>query len=310
MHMGKLKYSFNILKESFKKFGADNITTKAAALSYYTIFSLPPMLLVVLWVGSKLYKKGKIETYIYTEIGDLVGQSAATQIDSTVDKMSLIEPTIFATVIGITGIVFTATTVFVTMQNSLNEIFMVRAKAKSGIKLLRMIKDRVLSFALILTIAFILLVSLALNALISAFRSNLEVYIGQVSTMLTMIISFILPLIIIGGLFMLIFRVLPDAHIKWKYCITGGIITALLFETGKYLIGIYIGQSNLNDMYETAGSLMVLLVWVYFASAIFYFGAIVTYNIAKKENGFVKAQDYATKIEKKEVEKGRKVDGI
>jgi membrane protein len=268
------------------------------------------VLLVVIWVTARFGNQQRVKSYIYDEIGSLIGQGAATQIDATVQKLALEQPTVFAAIVGIGGIIFVSTTVFITLQNGLNRVFKVKPKATGRVKVLAMLKNRILSFALILTFAFILLISLTVNALISAFLTNLEIFLGQFSTIMAAIISYVFPLIIISILISLIFRFLPDVRLRWRHCFQGGMLTAFLFETGKYLIGFYIGQSNFTEWYDSASSLMIMMVWVYYASAIFLLGATITYIVALKENGHVTSQDYAVKVEEVEKEKGKQVEGM
>lgn len=308
--METLKRFLLIIKDSVMQFSSQGMFSQAAALSYYTIFSLPPMLLVVLWVTSKIGNQQRVKSYIYDEIGSLVGQGAATQLDATVQKLVLEEPSVFAAIVGIGGIIFVSTTVFITLQNSLNKVFKVKAKVKGRVKVISMLKNRILSFALILTFAFVLIISLTVNALMSAFLTNLEIFLGQFSTIMAVILTYLFPLIIISILFTLIFRFLPDVRLRWKHCFLGGLLTAFLFETGKYLIGLYIGQSNFTEWYESASSLMILMVWVYYASVIFLLGATITYIVALKDNGHVTSQDYAVKVEQVEKERGKQVEGM
>lgn len=295
-----LNFFFTILKESITKFLEDDLMTQAAALAYYTIFSLPPMLLIILFTATRFYDEITVKAAIFGEIEELIGHSSAEQLALTIDKLGFYDSSFWAASVGIGTLIFTSTTVFVTMQNALNQTFKVKAKPK-GYGILKMIKDRVLSFSILIGIAFILLVSLTINALISTFSNYLENAIGGLSMTLTAITSLILPLIIITFLFAMIFKYLPDAKVKWKDTWAGAFFTAICFTIGKYLIGFYIGNSQTANLYEAAGSIMVIMVWVFFASIIFLFGAVFTFVYAKFMSGGIRPADYAVKVIQKEV---------
>lgn len=299
--LSSLSFLFTILKQSISKFIEDDLMTHAAALAYYTIFSLPPMLLIISVTATQFYEEARVKKAIFGEIENLVGANSAQQLADTIDRLGVYDTTSWAAIVGIGTLLFTSTTVFVTMQNSLNSIFNVKTKPE-GMGFLKLIRDRFLSFSLLIGIAFILLVSLTVNALINSFSEYLEGYIGAFSTTITAIVSLILPLVIVTFLFAMIFKYLPDAKLKWKDTWVGAIFTAIAFTVGKFAIGFYIGNSQTANLYDAAGSVMVILVWVFFASNIFLFGAVFTYIYTKNLSGVVKPTDYAVKVVTKEVE--------
>lgn len=295
-----LSFYWNILKKTVTKFLEDDVMTHAAALAYYTVLSLAPMLLVIIFTATQFYSKEQVEATLFGEISLLVGQEAASEISTALDNFQVFSPSIWATVLGIGILVFTATTVFITMQNALNKIFHVKPKP-AGMGILKLIKDRFLSFSILIGIAFIMLVSLSVNAVISAFSKRLEELLGGVSLVLTEITALILPLVIITILFAMIFKILPDARMAWRDTWIGAGVTAVLFTIGRYLIGIYIGNSNVADLYDTAGSIMVVMVWVFYASIIVLFGAVFTYVYADAMSSGIKPSDYAVRVVQKEV---------
>ena len=295
-----LSFYWNITKKTVAKFFEDDIFTHAAALAYYTALSLAPMLLVIIYTATQFYSKAEVENALYGEIGKLVGTDAAIEISKALENFEVFSPSIWATILGVGLLVFTATTVFITMQNALNKIFKVKPKAV-GLGILKLIRDRLLSFSVLVGIAFIMLVSLSVNAVITALSERLENVIGGVSLLLTQIASFILPLLIITLLFAMIFKFLPDAKVDWRDTWIGAGVTAVLFSIGRYLIGFYIGNSNVAGLYDTAGSIMVIMVWVFYASLIVLFGAVFTYVYADSMNSGIKPSDYAVRVEVKEV---------
>lgn len=290
-----LQFYWNVLKKSFSKFSKDDIFTHAAALAYYTIFSLPPMLLIILYTVTFFYDEVQVQEAIFTEIAALVGTEGAQQLLQTIEKLQIFRPNWWATVLGIGILTFTSTTVFVTMQSTLNKIFRVEVKPQ-GFGILKMIRDRILSFTLLIGLGFILLVSLTVNALISAFAKYLETSIGSVSLVFSLLTSIVLPFLIITILFATIFKLLPDVNLKWRDTWFGAILTSVLFNIGKHLISFYIGNSNIVGLYDAAGSVMVIMVWVFYASLIFMFGAVFTYVRMQSFGDQVKPSDYAVKI--------------
>lgn len=296
------KFYWNVLKGTFGKFSENDVLTQSAALSYYTIFSLPPMLLVILKTTTQFYSEAEIKETIFGEIGGLVGRDGAQALMGSLDKLNVFQPTWWATMIGIGVLIFTATTVFVTMQNALNLIFEVKPSDHAkGWGILKMLRDRVISFTLIVSMAFILLVSLVVDALIAALSQYLDERWGYLSTTMVMVTSILLPLAITTLLFAMLFKFLPDAKLAWKDTWFGALVTAGLFSLGKYLIGFYIGSSSAASVYEAAGSVLVVMLWIYYASAIFLFGATFTFVRAKLLNGRVKPEDYAVRVKQTEI---------
>ena len=183
------------------------------------------------------------------------------------------------------------------------------AEHTKGFGILKMLRDRAISFALLVSMAFILLVSLVVDALVTTFGKYLSDLVGDVSAMTVLITSILLPLAIITLLFALMFKFLPDAKLAWRDTWFGALVTALLFSFGKFLIGFYIGNSSAASLYDAAGSILVVMLWVYYASAILLFGATFTFVRAKKLNGRVKPTDYAEHVIPTEIkmEKGADV---
>ncbi|MFK7806752.1 MAG: YihY/virulence factor BrkB family protein [Saprospiraceae bacterium] len=297
-----IKFYKEVLIKSLSKFSNDDIFTHAAALSYYTIFSLPPMLLIIISTTTWFYDEKAVKESIFNQIGELVGEDGAQQLLQTIERLNVFEPTLWATVLGGVVLIFTATSVFVTMQNALNRIFKVKPKPSSGWGILKMVKDRVLSFTLVIGVAFILLASLVVNALLEAFGKYLQELFGSVSLLMTFLTSILLPFVIITLMFAMIFKFLPDARLKWKDTWFGAILTSVLFVIGKYLISFYIGNSNVAGLYDAAGSVMVIMVWVFYAAIIVLYGAVFTFSYIKEKGERMPPQDFAVKVEIKEIE--------
>lgn len=297
-----IKNFWQFMRDAIAKFTGDDAFTWAAAISYYTIFSLPPMLLVILYTTTLFYDEQSIRETIFGQIGSLIGQKGATQISQTVDSMGVFKEEWWASAIGIGGMLLTSTTVFITLQNALNHIFRVQPKPNS-VGWIKMIRDRLLSFSVVLGIAFILVVSLVIDAMISAFGDMLAYRFPDISLVLVGLASIIIPLIIITILFALLFKYLPDISITWGHTWRGAVITAILFALGKNAIGYYIGQSKTATLYDAAGSILVLMLWVFYASLIFLFGAVVTaVYVEQHSSQGIEPADYAVKVEEKKIE--------
>ena len=271
-------FYWEVLRESIAKFIGEDMPAQSAALAFYMIFSLPSILFIVLWTAARFYREVAVREAVFTEIGALVGQEGTQQLMSTLEKLDIQEPTWWATVVGIGILLFTATTVLVTMHNTLNRIFEVNAAATDGLGIWKMVCDRFVSFSLVVTIAFILLVSLVVDAMITALGMFVVKWAGEWATFMVKFDSMLLDVGATTTLFALFFRYLPDAKLTWKDTWFGAFVTAGLFTGGKYLIGIIIGNSTAADLYDAAGSVLVLMLWVYYASAIFLFGATFTFT--------------------------------
>lgn len=293
-------FFWDVLTRACEKFQKDNVFVSAAALSYYTIFSLPPMLLVILFTTTLFYDPDTVRQTIFGELADVIGKESAVELAKTVSMIGLFEGKWWSTLISISALIFTSTTVFVTIQDTLNKMFMVKPKPDIG--WWKMLRDRMVSFALLLGIAFILIVSLTVNVLVMGFNKLLVDFLPGISVVFIAVTTFILPFLIIAGLFTLILKYLPDVRLPWKSVRTGGLFTTILFFIGMYFIEFYIRNSDTANLYQAAGSVMVIMVWVFYASVIFLFGAAFTFSYNEKSGHGMPAEDYAVKIINQEVE--------
>lgn len=274
------KNIWHVLKLSGKDFVNNNVSKLSAALAYYTIFSLPGMLMIVITLGSFFYGKEAIEGTVQHQISGFVGDKAALQIQELVRNAAISNENTLAAIVGIATLVYGATKMFSEIQNSLNLIWNLKAKPKRG--WVKMIINRLLSFSMVLCIGFLLLVSLVINGIVAMFSSRLAVYFPQVTISVVYVFNLILTFIITVALFTLIFKVLPDAMIRWRDVLVGAIATALLFMIGKFVIGLYMGKSDVASTYGAAGSIIVILLWIYYCAIILYFGAAFTKQYAQK----------------------------
>ena len=271
----------DVLKAAISRFVDADMPTQSAALAYYMVFSLPPMLLIVFWTGELLYKEVEIREAVFAEIGVLVGEDGARQLMGTIEGLNIEQPTLLATLVGIAVLLFTASTTLVTIQNALNRLFEVPPADTMGKGIYQLIRHRLVSFAILIIISFILSVSLVLDAAISAFDLSLAAWLGQFSHTMVVIDSLLVELLTMTLLFALMFRYLPDVRLKWRDTWIGALLTAALFSFGEYLIGYLIGSNEIATLYDAAGSILVLMLWVFYAAAILFLGASFTFSRAK-----------------------------
>ncbi len=299
------KRSGKVLMATFNGFLDDRGLKLSAALAYYTVFALAPLLMLVISLISTFLGKDAIQNNIYPQIKSYVGSSAALQIQEMIKSISLSGKTTIAIVTSIITLVIGATSIFMEIQDSLNIIWRVKAKPKKG--WLKMLTNRLVSFSMIISLGFLLLVSLIINAIVLALSSRITRYFPEVTIQLFNLINIGITFIVIAVLFGIIFKFLPDVKIAWRDVRTGAFFTSLLFMLGKYLIGIYIQTTGTGSTYGAAGSLIVILVWIYYTSAILYFGAEFTRVYAEDYGHKIEPAEYAVHIEQKEVEREVKV---
>ncbi|MGF6845793.1 membrane protein [Chitinophaga sp. W3I9] len=298
----KLKIIWQVLKQSGIDFIDDKVMKLSAALAYYTIFSVAPMLIIIIFLCDLFLGRDAIEGNIYGQIRGLVGNDAAIQIQSMIKNASLSGDMSWATMVGFITLIIGATGVFAEIQDSINFIWRLKSKPKKN-GLLRMILNRLLSFSLVVSLGFILLVSLAINGLVELFSALVvNLLPGKLTSgILFSLADFVVPFVVIATLFAIIFKVLPDARIKWKDVRVGAIATAILFMIGKFAIGYYLGASRVGSTYGAAGSIVIILLWVYYSAAILYFGAVFTRNYVQYFGAQIYPNDYAVWIKQIEI---------
>ena len=296
-----MRTAFRILKDTFHSFLDDRALKFSASLSYYTIFSLAPLLLLMISLASVFFGRDAIQGQVFGEINGLIGNEAAAQIQDIIKNMELSGKTTLAVIIGGITLLIGATSVFGEIQDSINIIWKVKAKPKRS--WLKWLTDRLLSSSLIVGLGFLLIVSLMVNGVMLALSEWLKNYFPDVTLIIFQIGNLLLSFIVIMSLFAVIFKVLPDAKIAWKDVRNGAFFTACLFMLGRFLIGLYINYSGTGTAYGAAGSLIIILVWVYYTAAILYFGAEFTKVYAEYVGARIEPADYAVYVEQMEKEK-------
>ena len=294
----KFKDYLGLIKEAGGEFIDDDATKLSASLAYYTIFSIGPMLLVVITILGFFYKKDTITNHIFDQMTGLMGRSGTEQLRVMLNGISQQNNTTLFGIIGVGVLIFGATGIFTEIQGSINYIWSIKAKPKRG--WLKYLADRLLSFSLIVGIGFLMLVTLLVNVIIDAFTGRLQRYLGAADTILVKGTNLILLFSIVTFLFAVIYKVLPDATIRWKDAFTGAVFTAVFFLIGKSLIGYYLSSSTSVNSYGAAASLILLLSWVYYSAIILYFGAEFTKVYAMKFGKGISVYKTAVYIIKRE----------
>lgn len=295
---------WKVLKESFKSFSQHKITKLSASLAYYTIFSLGPLMIVILFLAGIFFGRDAVEGSVFTQMRSFVGADAALQIQEIIKNVSIGGKSHFAAIIGVVTLLIGTTTMFAEMQDSINTIWGLKASPKAGF--VKLLKDRLLSFGVVASLGFLLLVSLGVSAIIESLNQKISLMFPGIAVSLLYVVNILVTFGIITSLFMIIFKVLPDANIKWKDVLSGAIATAILFMIGKFAISFYISKSNVGSTYGTAGSLIILIVWIYFSAIILYFGAAFTRAYAMEFGGSIHPNEYAIISKTVDVEAGKK----
>jgi membrane protein len=298
--MNKIKFTFSLIKDSFNEFMNDNGLKLSAALSYYTVFSLAPMLLVIISVVSFFYGREAFTGELFGQISGLVGKDAAAQLQEIIKNAEISNKSTVAATVGVVTLLIGATGVFAEIQDSINYIWSIKSKPKKS--WLAYLKNRLLSFSVILTLGFLLIVSLGVNTAVDLLSSRLERYFSEVSVVIFSVVNIALVLVILTALFTAIFKVLPDGHVRWKECLVGASFTAVMFAIGKSAISWYLGSQDLGAAYGASASIVILLTWVYYSSIILYFGAEFTKVYAKSDGEDISPNEHAVLVSRQEVE--------
>ena len=275
----RIKSIFSLIKEAFSEWQEDKASLLAAALAYYTVFSITPLLVIAISIAGAVFGQEAAQGEIVGQINQLVGQQGAEAIETALANADRPELSSAASIISIIILFVGASGVFAQLQEALNTVWNVKAKPNAGIW--GFIRKRLLSFGMVLAIGFLLLVSLVLSAMLSGI-GKLEINLLPGFTFLWQIVNFIASFVFISLLFAFIYKFLPDAKIRWKDVTVGAIVTAFLFTIGKFLIGLYLGSGSLGSAYGAAGSLIVFLAWVFYSAQILLFGAELTQVYARK----------------------------
>ncbi len=289
-----LSNTWSFMKDMYAEWQADGCFQLAASLSYYTVFSLAPMIAVAIAVASYFFGREAVTGELYTQIKGLMGPEGAAGIQTMVESAYKEKQGFLATVIGLVTLLLSATAAFTALQDALNKIYKVEADTKRGI--VAVVINRLLSFAMVVGIGFLLMVSLIIDVLLSALEGYIQRVLADYSVYFIRAIQIGISFAIITLLFAMVFKFLPDVKIKWSRIWKGAILTAALFTVGKSLIGFYLGQSNLASTYGAAASVVIVLLWVNYSSWILFIGAEYIYVYVRRRGEEIEPSHYAKKI--------------
>ncbi len=286
---------------AFKGFGDHKLTKLSGSLAYSTVFSMGPLLIVLISICSLVWGQQAAAGKIYGQLASLTGAVTAEQLQNLIKNATLNGKSNFALIAGLVTLFIGATAVFSEIQDSINSIWGLKSKPKKG--WLKMLQNRFLSFSIVVVLGFLLLISLTVTSLIDGFADSFKQHFHAGALVVFYIINNLLTLIIATVIFAVIFKVLPDGLIRWKDIFAGALFTAIFFMVGKFVISLYISKSNIGSTYGAAGSLIVLLLWIYYSSLILYSGAEITRAYAEVYGAKVKPKDYAVSTRIVELEK-------
>jgi membrane protein len=297
----KLKAGWELLKLTFTEWTNDNAFELSAALAFYTIFSIAPVLLIAVGVASFFLAPETATTRIVDEMQKLVGAQGANAVRQVIESSRGFGKGLWAVSVGIVTLIMGATAVFGELQSALNRIWDVEAKPDRGV-IMSLIVDRLRSFLIAVCVGFLLLVSLVISAVISGLQHYMNNWLPGVPWV-WQTANVVTSFLVVAALFAMIYKFLPDVVISWKDVWIGAAVTALLFSAGKYLIGIYLGRTATTSAFGAAGSLVVLLFWVYYSALISFLGAEFTQVYARRYGPGIRPKEHAVRV-------GRKSDSI
>lgn len=297
----KLKDLPSLIVETYKAWDAANPWRLSAVVAYYAVLSLPGLLIIIINIVGAVWGQEIVQGQLTNEISSALGSDAAASIETMISETLDKDKNLIATIIGIGTLLFGATGAFYQLKLSLNEIWDVAPNPNAS--WWKLVTDRARSFAFILVIGFLLLISFMVTAGIAALNEYIRKMLPDVLLYLAYFLDFIISIGIITVLFALMFRYLPDIKIKWKTVWKGALITAVLFVIGKSLLGYYFGEANPGSTYGAAGTIVLILLWVSYSCLILFFGAEFTYVYAKKYSIIVHPSDLAQKNEPKKTNK-------
>jgi len=291
-HFQKL---LRVIKTASTKWFDKDPFHESAVIAYYAIFALPGLLVILMTLGGYFFGSEAVNNQVASQFSSTMGAETANQIQDIIIQASRLRNSVIATIIGLITILIGATGVFAEFQNSLNTIWEVKLDTrKSGIW--QVIRVRLFSFGLIISIAFLLIVSLLVSSLIAAFGNWLSSHFTDSFLLQIQILNYVISLFTLTIMFALMFKILPDAKIKWKHVWIGSFVTAILFELGKFVLGFYFGNAHPGTGYGAAGSVILIMLWVSYSSMIVFFGAEFTHAYANMFSGKVAPSEIAKVI--------------
>jgi membrane protein len=293
-----LKNFGSLLKRTFKQWSARDPFTDSAAIAYYTIFSLPGLLVIIVNLAGYFFGTDAVTSSVTGQIQGMIGESTASDVENILSKAGESSGTTIASILSVATLLFGATGVFYQVQQTLNKIWEVKPKPKQ--KILKLIKDRVFSFGLILVVGFLLLISLVLSAALAALSDWVAGNISEALLIVFKVLDIAVSVGIITLLFAAIYKFLPDAKVRWRDVWAGAFLTAVLFVIAKFALGVYFGKTDPGSVYGAAGSIVLIMLWVTYAGLILLFGAEFTQVYAYRKGKPIEPAENAVSVKEEQ----------
>ncbi|MFY0696512.1 MAG: YihY/virulence factor BrkB family protein [Balneola sp.] len=285
-----MKY-WKIFKKTLSEYSVQDAMNYSSSIAFYLIFSLPAILIITIYIAGSVYEDQVVRDSLLEQFNNFFGQQSAEAIDKILRNVNEASDSVINRIIGFITLIVSATTVFVSLQDGINKVWGIVAKPDSN--LYRVLKNRLLSLAMAVSVGFLLLVSLVIEASLNVFDSKVIEIFSESEFYIANIISFSFSVIVTTSVFACLFKIIPDAEVKWKNVWMGALITTVLFGIGKYMIGFYLGVSSFGSVYGAAGSLVILLTWIFYSSMIVLFGAQYTAVYSEEIEGGINTSENA-----------------
>jgi membrane protein len=291
-----LKRRFTLLRATISSFTENKVFKLSAALSYYTLFSLPPLLIIIIGISGIFFGKDAVSGQLFDQIQGIIGSEAALQIQAAIKTLELSGQNFFATLIGFLILIFSASTLFAEIQDSMNQIWGIKAKRKMGF--IKFLKNRLVAFSMILGVGLLLILGLIIDTMLDLLTQRLAQIFSLKLILMFQMVNWALLFVIMTLFFTAIFKSLPDGYVHLRDCFIGALLTSILFMLGKFGISFYLTHSPVSSLYGAAGSLILMLLWVYYSAIILYFGVTFTKEYALYKGHDIKPNSYAVKYQK------------
>jgi len=279
--MKNLKFFWETLKETFTEWNNSSATRDSASIAYYAIFSIPGLLIIIIWIAGNFFGQEAIQGQISAQINSILGTEASKSIESMIASALIDKDNIIMKTVGVFALIFGATTFFFQLQKSLNTLWDIEAAPKKAI--LKFILDRANSLGMILVIGFLLMITMVLSSAISLLNNYITYRLGLETYILMELVNYVIGFILVVLVFAFMFKVLPDVEISWKSVWLGAILTAVLFTLGKFLLSLYFAELKPTSVFGTAGTIVLIMMWINYSCMLVFFGAEFTkvYSLKK-----------------------------
>lgn len=302
--MKHLTFFWETLKESFTEWNNSDATRDSASLAYYAIFSIPGLLIIIIWIAGNFFGQEAIRGEIADQIGNMMGSDVATSIEEMIASALIDKKNVFMKIVGIFSLVFGATTIFFQLQKSLNKLWDVEPAPKQAI--VKFLLDRANSLGMILVIGFLLMITMVLSSVLSLLNNFIMGSMGVETYILMEVINYALGFALVVLVFAFMFKVLPDVEISWKAVWSGALLTAVLFNVGKLLLSLYFGEFKPTSAFGKAGTIILIMMWINYSCMLIFFGAEFTKVYSLKKGYHIKPSRHATWSAEKLYEKSLK----